>query len=449
MNKTTYSPELDDVIRQSYGVPEIRSEFVNRTYDDLMKRAEQKSMRSNRTGLRLRFGLGLAAALLLFGMVFAKMPEGQALAESIKHFFKIATVTEIPVTDPNFLNTPTFAPTFAVTLVPAVNAAPTKTPPPTPEGFTADEYDACKTDPNSYTCRIAWAEKKAGFDIKEFPADPIDKRFENVLVTNGEVRINYKRVGGGDFLQFIQGLGTEFSSMSGSVPEESIQQVMVGDYPGEFVQGLFAVGPGETTYSWRTDGSKFSLRWSDGERWYEIIQMGCVGGVEYYCNADGLIRLALSLVDEPVPSEDPRADNLTSVEEAEAISGFPLQEPQILPEGFSFHHGTYDAQLSEIRLNYGANGYDLWAVSIILRQIPNDQFWLNSGETWDEFPGERVDINGQPGIYSTHISNNNYSYDVIWQSDKLIIQLWIDTSELWYGATFTREQVLEIARSVK
>ncbi|MHB1118896.1 MAG: hypothetical protein ACYC11_02420 [Bellilinea sp.] len=449
MNKTTLSPELDDVIRQSYDVPPVRSEFVNRTYDDLMKRADRKSMRSNRTVLRLRFGLGLAAVLLLFGLIFGQMPEGQALAESIRHFFKIATVTEIPVTDPNLLNTPTLAPTFAVTLAPAVNAAPTNTPLPTPEGFTFEDTQACQTDPYGYYCKIAWAEKKTGFDIKEFPADPLEMRFEELYVEESKVVwINYARVGGGAYLHLVQGPDTGFNKFGVGVPEDTVQQVVVGEYPGEYVAGTFGVGMGETSYSWKP-GGKYSLRWSDGSRWFEIISFGCVGRNEQFCAAEGLVELALSLVDEPIPSEDPRADNLTSVEEAEAISGFPLQEPQILPEGFSFHHGTYDVQLAEIRLNYGANGYDLGAVSIILRQIPNDQFWLNSGETWDEFPGERVDINGQPGIYDTQISNNTYSYHVIWQSDKLIIQLWIDTSELWYGATFTREQVLEIARSVK
>ncbi len=435
---------MDEIIRQSYGVPEIRPEFVNHTYDILVQRAGIKSTHSARKVIRLRFGLGLAAALLLFGLIFAKMPAGQALAESIKHFFNISTTTEIPVPNPDGIVAPTHASAFQVTLLPADLAAPTDTPVPTPEGFNAFEYEACKTDPSSYTCKIAWAEKKAGFDIKEFPADPIDKKFENVYVTNGEVWIEYKRVGGGDFLRIGQGLGSQFSSMSGSVPEESIRQVMVGDYPGEFVQGLYAAGSGETVYTWKTDGSKFSLRWSDGERWYEIIQMGCVG-IEHYCDAEGLIQLALSLVDQPVPANMLRADNLKSIQEAEEISGLTLLEPKMLPEEFSFHHGTFDAQLGEIKLYYSAGGYDLGAVSIILRQIPAEQFWKNSGETWQEFTGKDVTINGQDGLYQS--SDGNYQ-SLIWQSGDMMIVLEVVSTE-WYGGTITEEQVLEIAQSLE
>lgn len=450
MNKTTYSPELDDVILQSYGVPEIRSEFVNRTYDDLIKLADQKSMRSNHTGLRLRFGLGLAAALLLFGMVFAKMPEGQALAESIKHFFKISTVTEIPVNNPELLNTPTLAPTFAVTLAPAVNTESTKTPFPTPEGFTIEDTQACQADPYGYRCKIAWAEKKAGFEIKEFPADPLEMRFEELYVADSKVvQISYARVGGGSFLYLVQGPDYGFNKYGVGVPEGSVQQVMVGEYPGEYVAGTFGVGPGETSYTWKSSG-KYSLRWSDGERWFEIINFGCVG-ITQYCSEEELINLALTLVDESTPSNGPRADFLKNVKEAEEISGFDVLEPGILPEGFKFSSGRYDKDKSEIVLSYKPADPDQWHyANLEIWQIPLDQYSYPDSSDSDNVTLEPVNINGHSGtLFFNHEGNDKYILgSVKWQTDEWVFILTLHATDA-YGGTFTREQVLEIARSVK
>lgn len=443
MNETVNRPELDEIIRQSYGVPEIRPEFIKSVRHDLMKRAAQKSTSNPRRSLRLSFGLGLAAALLLLGLIFGQMPEGQALAESIKHFFKITTQTEIPLTNPSDFAIPTYAPTFSVTLAPAVIAVPTKTPLPTPEGFTLDDTQACQTDPHGYRCKIAWAEKKVGFEIKEFPADPQDMRFEELHVEESKfVYISYVRVSGGSLLYLIQGPDLGYTKYGVGVPAEHVQQVMVGEYPGEYVAGGFGIGPGETSYSWKS-GGKYSLRWSDGEREFEITSYGCSGGRD--CTAEELTELALSLVDEPVPSGALRADHLKSIEEAEQISGLTLLEPKMLPEGFSFHHGTYDAELGEVKLYYSASGYELGAVSIILRQIPADQFWKNSGETWEEFSGKAVDVNGQPGDYQ---SSGENSYSLLWQNRNMVIVLDVVSTE-WYGGTFTEEQILEIARSVK
>ncbi len=439
MNKNGSLDQFEAVMRKAYAVPEIRSEFVNRVHAELMRRADSQAVKVARKGFVLRFGLGFAVVLLL-AMFFAKAPEGQALADSIKHFFKIATVTEIPITEPNLLVTPTFASPFAVSLAPAASA-PTEAPLPTPEGFTLAKTQACQTEPYGYACKLAWAEKKVGYDIKELPTDPAEYSFEGVYVQGiNDVQINYERIGGGSYLYLLQGPGGEFTSLGAGVPEDSIQQVLVGKYPGEYVVGIYAAKPGETAYKWVPAG-KYSLRWADGERWYEINAYGCVGR-EDLCSAEGLIKLALSLVDQSVPAEGPRADHLVSFAEAEQISGLSLLKPAILPEGFVFDYGTYNADLKEIRLNYHPIGYDPGVAEISLLQ----SLQQNPGGTWDRFTGETVDINGQTGKY---MSNDAFTHAVVWQSGDLEIRMLITLSDLWYGGTFTKEQVLEIARSVQ
>ncbi|MCE5207367.1 MAG: hypothetical protein LLG42_03545 [Chloroflexi bacterium] len=46
MNEWTSTPEFEESIRQSFGVPEMRSEFVDQVYADLMQRAAVKSRKS-------------------------------------------------------------------------------------------------------------------------------------------------------------------------------------------------------------------------------------------------------------------------------------------------------------------------------------------------------------------------------------------------------------------
>jgi len=40
MNEWILPPQFEESLRQSFGVPEIRSEFVEQVYDDLMRIAE-------------------------------------------------------------------------------------------------------------------------------------------------------------------------------------------------------------------------------------------------------------------------------------------------------------------------------------------------------------------------------------------------------------------------
>lgn len=441
MNEKFTPHPLDDVIRRSYDVPEIRPEFVSAFSADLMQSANKRAAKNTSRNLTMRFGLGFATIALLLSIFFTQAPAGRALAESIGRFFKVSSVIEIPLGNPNQVAMPTYAPTFSVTLVPVASNGLTETPLPTPEGFTLVDSRACEVEPFGYTCQLAWAEKKVGYDLKELPKDPTEYRFDKVFVQgNNDVQINYERIAGGSYLYFLQGQGSEFTSTGTGVPADAIQSVMVGENHGEFVAGVYAVAPGQATYKWYPD-SKYSLRWADGERWFEINVSGCVGR-EDLCSAEGLIEVALSLVNQPVPTEGIRADHLTNFTEAEQISGLSILKPTILPEGFVFTYGTYDAALKEIRLNYDPTGYEPGVAQISLWQslIEDPAVTLNG------FTGETFDINGQPGKYS---SPDNFTHTIVWQSGDLEIRMVVTLSDLWYGGTFTKEQILEIARSVK
>ena len=441
MNEKFSPHPFDDVIRRSYDVPEIRTEFVSDLSVDLMQLANKQVAKNTNRNFTLRLGLGFATIALLLGIFFTQAPAGRALADSISRFFLISSVTEIPIDNPSQAEIPTYAPTFSVTLAPAAIVRTTKAPVSTPDGFTLANSRACELEPFGYTCQIAWAEKKIGYDLKELPKDPTEYRFEKVFVQGyNDVQINYERIAGGSYLYFLQGQGSEFTSTGAGVPADAIQSVMVGENPGEFVAGVYAAAPGQTTFKWNPD-SRYSLRWADDGRWFEITTYGCVGR-EDLCSAEGLIEVALTLVDQPVQAEFTRPDHLTNITEAEQISGLTLMEPAILPEGFVFSYASYDAGLKEIRLNYHPIGYDPGVAQISLWQ----SLLQNPATTSNGFTGETVDINGQPGQYS---SPDGFTHTIVWQSGNIEIRMAVTSSDLWYGGTFTMEQVLEIARSVK
>ncbi|HAF62600.1 MAG TPA: hypothetical protein DCK95_09790, partial [Anaerolineaceae bacterium] len=65
MNEWTSTPEFEENVRQSFGVPEIRTEFVNQLYGQLMQQADEKSRRyQSRSRFRLRPAWTITLAIL-------------------------------------------------------------------------------------------------------------------------------------------------------------------------------------------------------------------------------------------------------------------------------------------------------------------------------------------------------------------------------------------------
>jgi hypothetical protein len=76
MNNWTPNPKLEEKIRQSFGVPEIRSEFVNQTYQELMTRATQNPKKHHQIfGLRPAWTIILAIITLMILSTFIIGPD--------------------------------------------------------------------------------------------------------------------------------------------------------------------------------------------------------------------------------------------------------------------------------------------------------------------------------------------------------------------------------------
>ena len=307
--------------------------------------------RRQRTVQILAFAL--TAALILAVALLGLTPQGRALADTIIQFFTTADQLSFPVAPDRSTNgpIPTDSQTYLLELVPEKSSS---TPLSTPD----------VSDPNcegaallSYPCQIERAEAKAGFDAREFPAGPQGVVFQSVEVNSvqKEIKITYDVIGGGGWIDFRQGIGEIHDGLWRKVPGDAVQAVLVGDLPGEYVQGIFTSdGSGEAT--WDPEAAVQRLRWQDGERWFSLEKNGDPFPIEYM-DREEMIALAASLVDRPQQSKSQlRAEYLTSITDAEILSGIDLKEPTLLPKGFSFSHAEYDAQNHSVRLVYKLSG---------------------------------------------------------------------------------------------
>ena len=86
MNEWTSPPEFEENIRQSYTIPELRSEFVDQVYADLMQRASKKS-RKPLTFLGLRPAWTVALAILSLLLISALVIGPQRVYASVMSLF--------------------------------------------------------------------------------------------------------------------------------------------------------------------------------------------------------------------------------------------------------------------------------------------------------------------------------------------------------------------------
>ncbi len=393
----------------------------------------------------------LAAVVVLFAT-----PWGRAFAQSIFKFFAVAPGTSFPLPTEEialYNVAPTVAPTFAAQLEPVSTATPSKATYPseteeatsstsvpfvqTPVAGCADAFASL-----SYRCQVSRAEAAVGFDIKEPPGDLRGLTFTSAEAnpTLQRVLLTYTAIGGGSQLSILQARGNYASSSWGEVPPNAdVQKVTVNGKEGEYVQGTFVVKPGATSAVWEPDAPVRRLRWREGDMWFQVRLDGHVVQIEYL-EKDTLIELAESLTYAPNTAEDQlRADYLTSVKDAEALAGFDLKEPTLLPEGFAFRYAQYDAASHRVRLVYEYGDSSGIAGIVIFVQPATSEV---GGD------GEAVQIGTVTGYYTTGSYEGSRSQGLSWTSDGLQIGLYLFTSQ-WYGGRLDKDDMTAIAESMK
>ncbi len=385
---------------------------------------------------RLRLAAGVGAALVLAVLVMAFTPAGQAFAQALQGFFKIIEVEQISTYPPEAIKSSTPVPTFVAAVL--GTPEPTATPEPLPTGTNDPALAPCYEDLTSSACKIAQAEKFNRVDLKQFPTDPEGLALKRIESYPGQIIMHYEQINGGLWLDLKQGVADEFPSIGGA-PAHAIQDVMIGEYPGQFVIGMFAYQGSESIW---IDGTRYRLRWMEGEHWFEI---DVVNGFEgNYGDLETFIQLAESLVYDPEP-EGLRADFLTNMEDAAQLAEFTPLEPRLLPEEIFFDHGEYDESRATLLLQYTPGEQGLSFVA--LYETPLDKVSLSPDlDQVNNYAGEEVEVNGYSGMY---YEINQYNKIVIWHTDELRIRLQVFINDAWDSRIFTLEQILEIANSVK
>jgi hypothetical protein len=385
-----------------------------------------------------RIAIGIMASIVLLVVVLTLSPIGKTFAQVIQDFFKVKEIEEVATFPVEKYRTPTIAPTFIPTLNTVEStASPIMLADPTEDPALAPCYD----DLYGASCKIAQAEKIAGFDAKQFPRDPEGLALKRVETFTNQIILEYHYINWGNYLFLKQGIADEFPDYGG-VPADAIEEVMVGIFPGQFVAGMY-VNVGDPPIVQWLDTDRYRLRWMEGSQWFEIDSV--TGGppeIGTYSDKNFLIGIALSLVLE-TEQQNPRAEYLTTIQDAALFAGFIPQEPGKLPADFQFDHGEYDVEQETLRLIYTPKGEKSLYGTVIVMQNTHETL---ANLFHDELEWDEVYINGYPGGY---FSRDPFFHLVYWSTDDIHFLLEIWTHEWGYGATLTKDQVLEIANSIR
>lgn len=424
---------------------------------------------------RLRV-LAIATLALILTLGALTTPWGLAFAQSLFRFFPVAPADSFPLPTEQiqfYGAEPTIPPTFAAQLKPItptpIESEETATP--MPPIFAAPVISGCEDSATllTYRCQVSKAEAAVGFDLKEPPGDLEGLVFSHAGAnpTLRFANLIYTAIGGGSQLTISQVRGDMSAHTWDEVPPSAaVENVKVGGNDGEYVRGIFVVKPGATSATWQADGPVRRLRWREGDVLFQIRLDGHVARVEWL-EKDTMIALAESLVYKTNTTEGQlRADYLTSVKDAEALAGFDLLEPMVLPEGFSFKYAEFDAISQRVRLVYeAATGAGTAGIVIFQTPItvaPNTDFaeglppdaveTVQIGEATALYIAGAYDVLPvpTPGIPTPAPSWNpdDPQRSLIWRTDGLLVEVYFFSSQ-WYGGRLEKADMIAIAESMK
>lgn len=287
-----------------------------RLWPRIMARLPQR--RTKDPALRVNRALSAAALALIAMIVFvAVTPSGQALAQQVLGFF-------IKTSQPESIMP-------AQTLVPVVDPAQLK-----PEPIVVSKPSDCGTflEPR---CSIAEVETYTGLQLLSFDPLPQDLEFTGATYKEGTAYLVYRSLGGSLILQ--ESARQDLHLKPWLVGENaSIQQVLIGQTSGEYVQGAW--WPSEDGQLWEGEANQHSLRWETENLRISLIAAGGKVYEPLKISRDELILLAASLTQ--VDSRLQLPDDQTDLDQLSAEAGFEIHLPQELIPGFYLAKTKYE-----------------------------------------------------------------------------------------------------------
>jgi hypothetical protein len=349
-------------------------------------------------------------------------PQGRAWAQELAQFFsRINSMTiELPAAQQKQLNNESL-PSYDLPLVPVF------LPSASPEMAT---IAGCETPQRSqsYRCQVGLAESKLRFDLKELPEKPQDWEFQSLSfdpnsryailtyrldVMNGTSYSHFMLIQrAGDFSNFAWYRNNPWEA----VPTDKVELVSIKGYQGEYVMGSFSLKPSDTVLTWSEETSRQRLAWSEGDRWY-LIDFRPNLNVPSTMRKEQLVHLAESLLTSPsAPPESLDPAHLTSIVDAEQISGLDLKAPTLLPMNINFSYARSLPGGKQVDLIYGDNE----------ELIIHEQEGKLISST---FPV--VKVNGEDAYFDTTEGSDAHLF-LWWHKDGINYQMDFDQSFGWH-----------------
>jgi hypothetical protein len=420
----------------------------------------QQGKKMKPTQRRITFAAMAMVVLLIIVLV---TPQGRAFAQLVIQFFPITDQKSFPIPTEQVLPIPQTPTPPAAKILPLEAVAASQTTPTT----IPDADCSSPTSSNSYACQVKAAEAGAGFNAREFPDDPKGMKFSSAayLPSTGEINMEFVANTGGGYLYLRQGIYDFQAQVNdwGKVPADAVERVTVNGQYAEFVSGGFVAYPNATEAVWEP-GGWLRLAWRDGSRWLILEKRGDPYPIEWITK-EQLIQLAEGLVDNragnTVPPLDP--ENLSTIEQAEALAGFNIPAPALLPAGYELKRVVWANNVA--RLMYGPQESSQSALFIFMGQITSDNavgpcsdcppdviettqigpwqgwYWRGIYETFT--PPE----NGQP-TPSPVWRGNAAHWSLAWNSDTLWFSMFYSPADS-SGIETNKEMLVKIAESLK
>jgi hypothetical protein len=382
-------------------------------------------------------------AIFWLFVFFTLTPQGRAIAQTLLEFFTRTDQQSFPLSEEELVVIYSPVPTYVLSLVEV-----------TPQPSLSNLGGNCSNSETlgTYTCEIQQIEDQLGVDLKEFSSTPASWSFMSIYAPlQNHVLINYQS--GGGYLTLSQGTGNfPIDSDWEKVPTPAVQQIKIGEYQGEYVNGSFGLLNGAKEATWESDKGMQRIRWKEGERWFEIFEANGPG-VTGYMDQSTLITLATSMVYQPEKLDQIDIDFIPNITLAERVSGFDVKEPTLLPKDIIFDSATYDPERHSVTLIYGYRSLRIVQTPIESALIKNLSSYKNveivkvgyaNGQFGISPAQKTIWESATPPVFPT---DNSYSV-LLWQKDDMIYQIYFDHS-FSNGGYLTKDDMIRIAESLR
>ena len=303
--------------------------------------------RSTKRKSSLRFATVALCISLLLLVFLAWTPGGRALAQSVIRFFQTADQTSYPVP--------------AEIAGSASQLAEPSTPVPTSVAAIVSSAGEMECDPDrgqgTLMCEIQMLEDQLGFPIRVLPLQAAELVVEKLVPDpNSQSLTIYYTNPYSLSVSLRQGLG-DFppDDTFDRVPPDGVRAVRIAGSPGEIVRGMFVQWAGEDQMEWRPSAPILRLRWSDGQRWYEMGRFGTPESSPVLDEAELIwmaehLELGSSMADS---SED--VGSPTTSQLAESQAGIDVKIPVLVPAGFHFRYAQVPDEAGRVMLVYSTH----------------------------------------------------------------------------------------------